>query len=102
MIRRPTRSTLFPYTTRFRSRNVRVLLAEVAHFDLDRREGILRSVDGLPAPEAVPYDTLIVAGGSDRSEEHTSELQSRHYLECRLLLEITQSKSSEYTLFTIM
>jgi NADH dehydrogenase len=43
-----------------RNRNVGVLLAEVARFDLDRREVILRSVAGLPAPEPVPYDTLIV------------------------------------------
>src|SRR5215211_5748635 len=47
-----------------RSRNLRVLLADVAGFDLDRRLVLLRSVHGLPAPEPVPYDTLIVAGGS--------------------------------------
>jgi NADH dehydrogenase len=50
-----------------RDRNVRVLLAEVADFDLERREVLLRSVAGLPAPEPVPYDTLIVAGGSHYS-----------------------------------
>jgi NADH dehydrogenase len=50
-----------------RSRNVRVLLAEVARFDLERREVVLRSAGGLPAPEPVPYDTLIVAGGSHYS-----------------------------------
>ena len=50
-----------------RDRNVRVLLAEVARFDLERRQVVLRSVDGLPAPEPVPYDTLIVAGGSHYS-----------------------------------
>jgi NADH:ubiquinone reductase (H+-translocating) len=47
-----------------RDRNVRVLLAEVDRFDLERREVGLRPVPGLPAPEPVPYDTLIVAGGS--------------------------------------
>jgi NADH dehydrogenase len=47
-----------------RNRNVRVLLAEVDRFDLEQREVVLRSVAGLPAPEPVPYDTLIVAGGS--------------------------------------
>ena len=47
-----------------RNRNVRVLLAEVARFDLERREVVLRSVAGLPTPEPVSYDTLIVAGGS--------------------------------------
>src|SRR3954449_4136786 len=51
-----------------RNRNVRVLLAEVDRFDLERRELVLRSVGGgLPAPEPVLYDTLIVAGGSHYS-----------------------------------
>src|SRR3954454_24093620 len=47
-----------------RDRNVRVVLAEVADFDLDARELRLRSVDGVPAPDKLTYDTLIVAGGS--------------------------------------
>ncbi len=50
-----------------RHRNVRVLLAEVTGFDLERREVALASVAGLPAPEPVRYDTLIVAGGSNYS-----------------------------------
>jgi NADH:ubiquinone reductase (H+-translocating) len=50
-----------------RDRNVRVLLAEVTGFDLERREVALASVAGLPAPEPVRYDTLIVAGGSNYS-----------------------------------
>ena len=50
-----------------RDRNVRVLLAEVADFDLDARELQLRSVSGVPAPERLRYDTLIVAGGSSYS-----------------------------------
>jgi NADH:ubiquinone reductase (H+-translocating) len=50
-----------------RDRNVRVLLAEVDRFDLDRREVVLGPVAGLPAPEPVTYDTLIVAGGSHYS-----------------------------------
>ena len=50
-----------------RDRNVRVLLAEVADFDLDARELRLRSVSGVPAPELLGYDTLIVAGGSSYS-----------------------------------
>jgi len=65
------------------NRNVRVLLAEVAHFDLERREVILRSVAGLPRPEPVPYDTLIVAGGShysyfghDEWSAHAAEVKS--------------------------
>src|SRR5258707_8734192 len=68
MIRRPPRSTLFPYTTLFRSR-VLILL-------------IPREKDGLPmSPTAMDRQTM------ERSEEHTSELQSRQYLVCRLLLE---------------
>ena len=66
-----------------RNRNVRVLLAEVARFDLERRQVILRSVDGLPTPEPVPYDTLIVAGGSrysyfghDEWSAHAAEVKS--------------------------
>jgi NADH dehydrogenase len=65
------------------NRNVRVLLAEVARFDLERREVILRSVAGLPRPEPVPYDTLIVAGGShysyfghDEWSAHAAEVKS--------------------------
>ena len=66
-----------------RDRNVRVLLAEVARFDLERRHVVLRSVAGLPAPEPVPYDTLIVAGGShysyfghDEWSAHAAEVKS--------------------------
>jgi NADH:ubiquinone reductase (H+-translocating) len=50
-----------------RDRNVRVLLAEVADFDLEARELHLSSVAGVPAPSTIPYDTLIVAGGSQYS-----------------------------------
>ena len=66
-----------------RNRNVRVLLAEVDRFDLDRREVVLRPVEGLPAPEPAPYDTLIVAGGShysyfghDEWSVHAAEVKS--------------------------
>jgi NADH dehydrogenase len=66
-----------------RDRNVRVVLAEVADFDLDARELKLRPVDGVPAPEALPYDTLIVAGGSrysyfghDDWSAHAAEVKS--------------------------
>src|SRR5438045_5933530 len=50
-----------------RARNVRVLMAEVDDFDLDAREVKLRPVDGVPAPDSIPYDSLIVAGGSHYS-----------------------------------
>src|SRR3712207_9009900 len=79
MIRRPPRSTLFPYTTLFRSHLLRRIAHEAAaHGIVDRQK--LR-------PRRRP---LIVGEGllpHRRSEEHTSELQSRQYLVCRLLLE---------------
>ena len=66
-----------------RHRNVRVLLAEVADFDLDARLLQLRSVGGVPAPDSIPYDTLIVAGGShysyfghDEWSTHAAEVKS--------------------------
>src|SRR5947209_11681816 len=75
MIRRPPRSTLFPYTTLFRS--------HVAERDDPgtRRRLLFRGV------VAGGHAARCVAAGYDRSEEHTSELQSRQYLVCRLLLE---------------
>src|SRR3712207_8676985 len=90
MIRRPPRSTLFPYTTLFRSRVEDLGLAEAELVGRDRAEG--RRADGRLQVLAVG---LRDADGRDRglahrgrrSEEHTSELQSRQYLVCRLLLE---------------
>src|SRR2546425_8704788 len=79
MIRRPPRSTLFPYTTLFRSRILLddgLLSLEVTRIVAPRVEG--RVVDG---------GTLTAHKGMNRSEEHTSELQSLAYLVCRLLLE---------------
>src|SRR3712207_6946570 len=98
MIRRPPRSTLFPYTTLFRSERI-VRLVIVTHYDagragfayreqLRRAVGWLRGATGgrLPSPlAAIPLSLALIAGV--RSEEHTSELQSRQYLVCRLLLE---------------
>src|SRR4051812_49880256 len=80
MIRRPPRSTLFPYTTLFRSRPGQAAHAgrRVALDALRRRRG-----QGPPAPERLRRHGR--AGG--RSEEHTSELQSHVNLVCRLLLE---------------
>jgi NADH dehydrogenase len=66
-----------------RDPNVRVLMAEVADFDLQAREVRLRPAEGLPAPEPIPYDTLVVAGGSqysyfghDQWREHAAEVKS--------------------------
>src|SRR3712207_7163586 len=81
MIRRPPRSTLFPYTTLFRSpptRNYFVPLGyHVLYGGMEVREGAAE----------LAHEPLYVLGTTFRSEEHTSELQSRQYLVCRLLLE---------------
>src|SRR3712207_7502030 len=105
MIRRPPRSTLFPYTTLFRSRFVRtcdafnvpvLTFVDVPGFlpgTSQEWEGIIRRGAKLIyayAEATVPKITVITRkayGGAYRSEEHTSELQSRQYLVCRLLLE---------------
>src|SRR3712207_7383396 len=76
MIRRPPRSTLFPYTTLFRSHQARGRVS-FRHLS-DARLGAVRQ-----AAMALGLNT----DGNLRSEEHTSELQSRQYLVCRLLLE---------------
>src|SRR3712207_8823148 len=85
MIRRPPRSTLFPYTTLFRSEGVAVGVARlVASLPLQpRRHGRRRAALGPPREMVVGRVEDVV----ERSEEHTSELQSRQYLVCRLLLE---------------
>src|SRR3712207_8212146 len=97
MIRRPPRSTLFPYTTLFRSALVGVARdADVGHeADDDRpRQGARRPVQVAGAD----LDDLRLALEQERSEEHTSELQSRQYLVCRLLLEKKKIKIRLYAL----
>src|SRR3712207_7260307 len=101
MIRRPPRSTLFPYTTLFRSRGAdRVVVppAEVTGVAAaaDDADGV--EPPGVPPPGEELQGAADVAlhlrpldrGVDVRSEEHTSELQSRQYLVCRLLLEKTK------------
>src|SRR5258707_7453129 len=91
MIRRPPRSTLFPYTTLFRScrhfaeRRPAVPGDELEGPLRDERKGV-RRIPG-PEREEAPPDASLVGKLVPRSEEHTSELQSRQYLVCRLLLE---------------
>src|SRR3712207_8968265 len=92
MIRRPPRSTLFPYTTLFRSGVIRADTLEQL-FDI---ASVLTS-------QPLPCDNRVAAvTNAGRSEEHTSELQSRQYLVCRLLLEkknnIIQTVRCRYTL----
>src|SRR3712207_8171293 len=79
MIRRPPRSTLFPYTTLFRS------LLLVADGLLERHRRLRRALDRLDLLGIDPSVLGDLLGG--RSEEHTSELQSRQYIVCRLLLD---------------
>src|SRR3712207_8379191 len=84
MIRRPPRSTLFPYTTLFRSKKFTAAVSRAcsAEQTLNRLSGVL----GKSEP---------------RSEEHTSELQSRQYLVCRLLLEKKKKKGSQKQLMNL-
>src|SRR3712207_7616916 len=89
MIRRPPRSTLFPYTTLFRSGSKKDLV--------DRFEEVLTRATARRLRADVPVvsylsggvdsSTVVALACAQRSEEHTSELQSRQYLVCRLLLE---------------
>src|SRR5258707_8464659 len=97
MIRRPPRSTLFPYTTLFRSQ-LRVADATQGQAGVKRLD--LRRCNTSPSRYKIGYkcSLSLVPSNSDRvsiwrSEEHTSELQSRQYLVCRLLLE-KKKKSS--------
>src|SRR2546426_3646239 len=89
MIRRPPRSTLFPYTTLFRSKEVGALAVEHVH-DHDPRKVVL--VRALPRPGGLDLD----AHHGARSEEHTSELQSPCNLVCRLLLEKKKKTRRNY------
>src|SRR5258707_10444934 len=92
MIRRPPRSTLFPYTTLFRSSSDAV--ARVRPALPSRIKGAAGAASRIATSrEAAPAAPLILDG--NRSEEHTSELQSRQYLVCRLLL---VKKKSVFTL----
>src|SRR2546430_12567188 len=97
MIRRPPRSTLFPYTTLFRS--------------LGPAAAVLKgAADGHPSPgrrrcrrrpDHSPPGRCGFRRGIERSEEHTSELQSQSNLVCRLLLEKKKKKQTTYAPFTV-
>src|SRR2546430_7695767 len=98
MIRRPPRSTLFPYTTLFRSITAQHQGHDLLPAALDN-EG-LQAARGVHLQEARELgDGACTRSGhlAQRSEEHTSELQSQSNLVCRLLLEKKKMKPSEYT-----
>src|SRR3712207_7888331 len=94
MIRRPPRSTLFPYTTLFRSWGLGLGLQQSGkertfwHWgDSGNMQGFMLGLEG-------DRDGIVILG---RSEEHTSELQSRQYLVCRLLLEKKKNNNKDIT-----
>src|SRR3712207_7072763 len=95
MIRRPPRSTLFPYTTLFRSPAELHAPARAAPTRLDRLLGHQGAAHNQSAPCVLWMAGRAPPRRSPRSEEHTSELQSRQYLVCRLLLEKKKHTSTQ-------
>src|SRR3712207_7985998 len=106
MIRRPPRSTLFPYTTLFRSRgrsaryqNGRVRAQKQAHRPMQQNRGPRAQLKHTWTAHLRPgsqEETVDKGESLQRSEEHTSELQSRQYLVCRLLLEKKKKQQSGF------
>src|SRR2546429_2531234 len=94
MIRRPPRSTLFPYTTLFRSHALGWALVDSLWQDALAAAGLAALLALLPVRAARIRYAL-----ATRSEEHTSELQSRLHLVCRLLLEKKKKKSAATTVY---
>src|SRR3712207_8835318 len=100
MIRRPPRSTLFPYTTLFRSwsrrRPSRMSLARISPTPstVSSSESVAPRMPSRPPNSRTIWPVTSLGRRGMRSEEHTSELQSRQYLVCRLLLE--KKKKNKY------
>src|SRR2546427_5720354 len=97
MIRRPPRSTLFPYTTLFRSerREVGNAIASIDVSHLVETHPITSMTDVLVGKAA---GVQVLPGNLTRSEEHTSELQSQSNLVCRLLLEKKKKRKKKHTI----
>src|SRR3712207_8293564 len=93
MIRRPPRSTLFPYTTLFRSQAASHTVPTVT----TRASGTCVAIE--PELPSAAWTNVSTKTAAARSEEHTSELQSRQYLVCRLLLEKKKTKQTLYILY---
>src|SRR3712207_7022449 len=87
MIRRPPRSTLFPYTTLFRSPVCALLRASDADAAVAIANGVRHGLVSAVFTRDLERALTLTRRLETRSEEHTSELQSRQYLVCRLLLE---------------
>src|SRR3712207_8469999 len=101
MLRRPPRSTLFPYTTLFRSQNIRTTATpsqDGSHWALNGRK-IWIGLGHRAGVIATFAQTEVERG---RSEEHTSELQSRQYLVCRLLLEKNKHQPHQFPVRLIL
>src|SRR5687767_15682706 len=86
MIRRPPRSTLFPYTTLFRSRRLGRPVVTLGSWEVSGA-GEMQRAPGIEAAGSPAAAVEAAMSKLERSEEHTSELQSLAYLVCRLLLE---------------
>src|SRR5689334_24272251 len=101
MLRRPPRSTLFPYTTLFRSGpDGRYIVEGDLPFQsrAEVREYWAQSIRATPVDDARPTGAANGETRSSRSEEHTSELQSQFHLVCRLLLEKKKKTESKLTI----
>src|SRR3712207_8739949 len=98
MIRRPPRSTLFPYTTLFRSTRVQATSRklQLSLFEAEEHP-VLAELRRLDVSTMTPVEALTRLYELQRSEEHTSELQSRQYLVCRLLLEKKKTQNRTYS-----
>src|SRR3712207_7137863 len=99
MIRRPPRSTLFPYTTLFRSpaftgQSVPEVVFKVVY---EQPAPLGQLAPHVPPGVVAAVERALAKKADERSEEHTSELQSRQYLVCRLLLEKKKNKMIECT-----
>src|SRR5205823_13848207 len=101
-LRRPPRSTLFPYTTLFRSRLWRARHRRSHPGLQERRQILLSRIADIGSKDRLITEATLAsaAPGNHRSEEHTSELQSLAYLVCRLLLEKKKKKMVQQLTYT--